>query len=95
MTIRLITSFVLQGGYVERIYFIGKPIISYENLRDVGDWHVVTTNTIHQIISLPQGECWTLILPGPKVKESGFYKFEQDKVYFRHWFENEFKLLDV
>lgn len=80
------TSYILAGGYVERQYII----------RPDGTWHSeiihrlpetihkVMTNTIHEIIELPEGECWTVVVPaGSAPIPWHFWRFDENGVYFR------------
>lgn len=90
-------SFVLKGGYVERRYSI-KTIcdvnfVEPETIqRAPGDSFMVQADTIHEVIHLPDGECWTLILPEKWEKKPGFYKFA-DEILHRFWDEADFKPL--
>jgi len=83
------TSHILSGGYIERVYTIGSyGLWHYEDIeRKPGTVHTIEANHIHQIISLPQGECYTLILPGPWEQKSGFYRFFEGGYQFRYWDE--------
>lgn len=93
------TSYVLYGGYWERIFYRGFNVgytgpyetwDSYDTFRSPGTSHIVTAGTIHQLISLPKNECVTCIIAGPKVKEPCFYRFENGKAFVRQWNETEF-----
>lgn len=89
------TSFVISGGYVEKIWY--KFEEGYRTSiveRKPGSSHRVEADTIHQILALPNGECHTLILPEAKTREPGFYKFENGKVYHRFHYEKEFRLIE-
>ncbi len=81
-------SLILVGGYIERIYFLDGGSIDVNRKED--DFFEVKADTIHQILEFPAGECWTLILPGPKEKKSGFYQMGEE-VLHRYWDETEFK----
>lgn len=88
------TSHILKGSYIEEqreINGVGGTNY-YKYHRQQGTAHKVYCNTIHRIIELPEGECWTLILPEKWQQEPGFYKFE-DVIYKRLWHEKEFKVL--
>lgn len=88
------TSFILEGGYTERIYEI-KPSGSFSIKhisRSKGTSHKVEATCIHEIVLLAPLGCWTLIIPGPKERESGFWRFNNNGIFFRKWFEVEFKL---
>lgn len=81
------TTLILKGGYRERIYTI-KPDGTYETLevlRQPGDSFQVPAGAIHELIDLPEGDCWTVIKHGPKIREPGFWKFEGKKISFRQW----------
>lgn len=88
------TSHVLHGSYVERIYTLdsdNKTWYVKEVHRRKGESHFVPANLIHEIIDLPEGECYTLITPQPWEKEVCFYRFENGKIFRRKWNETEFK----
>lgn len=81
------TTYILKGGYKERIYDL-QPDGTYETLeifREPGTSFEVTAFTIHELIELPEGVCWTIVTPGPKVREPGFWRFEGDNIFFRPW----------
>lgn len=63
-------SHVLVGGYVERIFKDGQP---EEVLREAGSTHVIAPECIHQLISLPEGACWTLCFAGPVIRQWRHY----------------------
>jgi len=83
------TTYILKGSYLERIY--DKDGNSMEIIRESGTCHFVPATLIHKIISLPDGDCYTIITPMPKEREPGFWKFEDGKAYFKQWNEPEFK----
>ena len=83
-------SHVLKGSYIERIYCRYK-LTFLDVTRKAGDSFFVPATHIHQIIDLPDGECYTIITPLHKERESGFWKFEDGKAYFNQWNEPEFK----
>ncbi len=86
------TSFILKGSYVERDYQImdGKCYVGYVHHKE-GSVHRVEAKDIHQIVELPEGECWTLIIPEKWEREPGFYKFTNEGVFYRQWNEEDFK----
>lgn len=85
-------SEILSGSYVEHVYQIDG---SYEEVhRKPGDVFANGADHIHKLVSLPEGECWTLIIPGPAENKSGFYRFEDGKAFHRFWDEAEFRPLD-
>lgn len=84
-------SIVLVGGYVEQVFQLDG---TSELVRhDPGDSFHIKAGHIHRIVELPQGECWTLILPGPSERTSGFYEFREDGTYYRPWHRPEFERL--
>lgn len=87
------TTHILRGGYVERVYHVeGDKWTSEIIHRTPGSAHYVPATHIHEIIELPDGECWTLILPGPWERESGFWKFDRE-IQFRKWNEENYQTL--
>lgn len=87
------TSHILKGSYVERIYEISEDgtYTSSIHRREEGSSHFVSASTIHEIIELPEGECFTLIRPGQWEKETFFYRFEEGKAYRRKWNQRKFR----
>lgn len=84
------TSHILSGGYVERVFALDG---SYQDIhRKPGDSVRVKADHIHLIIELPEGECWTLIQPGPHIRTSRVYQFREGQAYSRAWHEREFTL---
>jgi len=75
---------ILKGSYLEFIY--KKTKHGWKNvykLRKTGDSFIIRANHIHQIVALPQGECWTVSI-GPKPTQTwGFYEFRADGAYKR------------
>lgn len=86
-------SHVISGGYIERVYTIyddGKW--TYNDIeRKPGTVHKIKAETIHKIISLPNGKCITLMIPDVWKQRSGFYRFEENGVKFRYWDEENFR----
>lgn len=78
------TSFVLAGGYVEEGFDRRDGSITCQR-RYPGNAFFIDANHIHRIIDLPEGECWTIITPGPWVQEPGFWQFREDGAYRRPW----------
>lgn len=66
------TSHILSGGYVEDIYNADGSCGAVE--RQPGTCHSVVAEHIHRIVELPQGQCWTLVLPGPHVRVTRFWR---------------------
>ena len=80
-------SLILAGGYEENEYILHADG-SYDvacHQRLPGQSHSVRANTVHRITRLLQNDCWTLISPGRKVKEPGFFKFKNGRIYRRDW----------
>ncbi len=69
------TTHILKGGYIEVEYTVMSPFQFYAETkkREAGTSHRVEATTIHKMTSLPEGECWTLILPEPKIRDSRFW----------------------
>jgi len=82
---------ILKGWYAERIYNLDGTF--RDVVRKEGESHFVSADTVHQIIALSQGECYTIITPQEKVKEPCFWKFENGLAYRRQWNEEEFKIV--
>ena len=90
------TTHILKGSYIERIYEIdsdNKTWYVREVHRRQGESHFVPANLIHEIIELPEQECYTLITPQEWEKDVYFYKFESNQILRRRWDESEFKPL--
>lgn len=81
-------SFVMHGGYVEEVYDPQRGLIG-EVTRKPGDSFSIEATHIHRIIHLPEGECWTLILPGPWERVSRFWQFRDGAAWSRAWNETE------
>jgi len=84
---------ILAGGYVE---VIGEPredgtmtLTTIERL--AGTTHEVKASTIHKLTRLITSDCWTLIEPGPKERESGFYKVDSRGIWHRFWHEQHWR----
>lgn len=79
-------SVIERGSYVEEEFdrFTGRAVVIK---RCQGDSFFVPMMRIHRIVDLPQGECWTTIRPdvGGPTQKSGFWRFEDGKVWHRHW----------
>lgn len=87
------TTHILKGSYVEKIYEIhedGTYTFSIHH-RQEGSSHFVSAETIHEIISLPEGDCFTLIRPYERFRDTYFYRFENDKVFIRRWNQRKFR----
>lgn len=83
------TTQILSGGYVEEVYTLtadGGWSVSLHH-RWPGTSHHVEATTVHRIVALPQGECWTVIRPGPWERKSGFWRVVDGRAQFRAWDE--------
>ena len=56
-------SHLIEGSYWERIYHPGGRM--EEVFRMAGAAHLIPAARVHLLMSLPEGECWTLVLAGP------------------------------
>lgn len=79
------TTHILKGSYIERIYEIAEDgtYTFSEYHRKESTSHFVAAHTIHEIIDLPDGECFTLIKPNAWEKDIYFYRFEDGKAFRR------------
>lgn len=91
------TTHILKGSYIERVWTWDENnnYYSYQLHRKEGTSHFVSANTIHEIIDLPEGECYTLIRPNAWEKHVYFYKFEDGVTYKRRWDEQEFQKIEL
>ena len=83
-------SVILSGGYVEEVYHPQKGLVGTLE-RKPGDSFLIGAKHIHRIVSLPEGECWTLIMPGEHQQTSGFWRFDNGQAFHRFWHEQDFK----
>ena len=81
------TTHILKGGYTERIYQLtDNGELQYADVfRGPGTTHVVEAECIHELIHLPNGECWTVMIPEEKVREPRFWRFNQEGAFSRVW----------
>ncbi|MBC6988950.1 hypothetical protein [Hymenobacter sp. BT491] len=88
------TSHVLSGGYVEEVYgLLPDGTVSMQEVERLpGTSHRVEAATVHRLVRLLGPECWTLIEAGPWEQKSGFYRFDDAGIWFRHWDEPAFTL---
>lgn len=88
------TSHVLSGGYIEDVYTLRPDGIATVERKErrPGTSHQVEAGTVHRIVGLLAGECWTLVEPGPLEQQSGFYHFDGAGIWHRYWHEAEFRL---
>ena len=87
------TSHILSGGYVEKVFHVGAEGNWRTELitRLPGTVHRIKADHIHQIVELLAGECYTLIIPEPKIRESRFWKFDESGSESRAWFEGDYQ----
>lgn len=83
-------SIVISGGYVEQVYQLDGSTETIH--RRPGDSFEIPATHIHRIVELPEGECWTLVLPGSHERTSRFWQFRDDGAWSRAWHEHEWKL---
>ena len=87
------TTKIIKGSYVERRYYLdGSTEIFHRKLNDSFE---MDAKTIHRIVSLPDGECWTMITPFAWEREWGFWQFREDGAYFRQHDWPEFKKMNI
>lgn len=89
----LFTTHILSGGYVEEVYKVKKNGKWSRSVlhRYPGTTHTIEATHIHRIIQLMGDECYTLIIPGEKVREPRFWKFNENGSQFRAWYEGDFE----
>jgi hypothetical protein len=88
---------ILRGGYAEEIYFPnsgGRGWSMTVAHRRPGDRFRVDARTIHRIIDLPEGECWTMVTPQPAEREWKYWRFDEFGARSRHWWEPEFNEME-
>ena len=97
-------SFIISGGYIEETPKYYDPMKDPDGKWHIeGKWyhinvnrrpgtsHQVRATDIHKITFVPEGGCYTLILPGPVIRKSGFWRFDDGVAAFREWDQEEFK----
>lgn len=72
-------SILLQGTYIEHQILQGG--VQRATRYHAGDWKFRWPTQAHRIEIDPNGECWTLFLTGPRVREWGFHCPKG----WRHW----------
>jgi len=82
---------ILSGGYVEEVFSI-LPDGSWRSTfveRLPGSRYWIEAGHIHRIVSLPQGESWTIVRAGPHVRQTCFWRFgetvQRRAWNVRHW----------
>lgn len=85
-------SFILKGGYIERVYYYYNNGIwcTKDIFHSAGESFTINADHIHEIIGLPEGDCWTLIIPDKWEKEPRFFNFDENGISSRIWWEKEF-----
>jgi len=88
-----IRTTILFGSYWERVYTVKEDgtWTSQDYHRQEGEIRDIKATTIHEILSLPEGVCYTSIQPGPIVREFCFWDFSEPVAKFREKNEKEFK----
>lgn len=78
-------STVIRGAYLEERFFIDEKggWTSDKVLREHGKSHHVKATTIHRVIELPYGTCWTFVVQEPKIKDWLLWDFREDGIYKR------------
>lgn len=84
-------TFIVKGSYIERRWDISTGAF-HDTHRLRGESFFIKASTVHQIISLPEGECWTFILPEQWERKPGFYKFIDGQMLHRFWDEKKFSV---
>lgn len=86
------TSHILTGGYIEEVFHLHDDGTWSSSIvtRKPGTTHQVEATHIHRIISLPDGGCWTLIVPGPHERETRFWRFGE-RIESRPWHQVEWE----
>uniref|UniRef100_UPI0035CBF7F7 hypothetical protein n=1 Tax=uncultured Sphingomonas sp. TaxID=158754 RepID=UPI0035CBF7F7 len=77
---------ILSGGYVEEV-FTFRPDGGWQSTfveRVPGSRYRIEASHIHRIVSLPQGESWTIVQAGPHERKTLFWRFG-DIVQRRPW----------
>lgn len=77
---------ILSGGYVEEVFsFLPDGKWESEFVERVpGSRHSIKASHIHRIVSLPDGESWTIVQAGRTERKTTFWRFG-DKVQRRVW----------
>lgn len=66
---------ILRGGYwewVPQFNSQGEKIAEIRHWRGPGHFRVSSATSYHRIELMPDVECWTLFMPGPKQRDWGF-----------------------
>lgn len=86
---------ILSGGYVEEVAKLmctgEMEIETVERLP--GTSHEVKARTVHKLVGLIGTDCWTLLEPGEKEQEPGFYKADESGIWHRYWYEETWRIL--
>lgn len=79
------TTHILKGGYIERRYFINPDGTWYTEDKpyEEGTSHRIEAGHIHEIIALPFGECYTMVIADWPPKQWRFWQFEESGVKSR------------
>ena len=79
------TTEILWGRYAEELY-VPNPdgtVSTFQKVWGPGTTHRVEKGTIHLLVDLPDGECWTHVSPDADREPWGFYDFRPDGVWFQ------------
>lgn len=87
-------SIILHGGYVEEVFDLTTGRSEFIH-RKPGDSFVNAADHVHRIVDLPEGECWTMILPNAWERTPGFYQVRPDGIYHRFWNQEHFERLEL
>ncbi len=76
------TTHILKGSYIERRYFINTDGTwhSRDMCYEEGTTHKIEADHIHEIIALPFGECYTIVIAEWPPKEWRFWQFGYDGI---------------
>ena len=78
-------SVILKGCYVEEVYKYSGQKEYF--MREEGNTFYVSKSRIHRIIHLPEGECFTLVIPQLQfgIQKSSFYRWVNGVIQYRFW----------
>jgi hypothetical protein len=72
-------SIILRGEYTEHRILEGGILV--KTIRRAGSWSLSWGASPHRV-ELHNGDCWTLFITGPRVREWGFFCMERGWI---HW----------
>lgn len=89
------TTTILTGGYVEEVFTITDQGWTSELIERLpGHTYEIAAEHIHRIVSLPEGECWTLVSMGTHRRTTRFWRFGAE-VMVRDWDRVEWVAVNV